>query len=227
VRLSLPEPISDPADLARAAERLTLDLVSRLAREGMGARRIDLGFHRVDGRVEHIRIGTARPSRDPVHLAKLLTGKLDTVDPGLGIEDIILAAFAVEKLAPEQIAMTGAAGPSDGDTAPLFDRLGARLGLNALARLESRESHIPERASVAVPIETGSRPPPQQSPVATGEGGARSARVRAGTDGAAEALFGLPGFAPCLRVGSRPARRSRSIGQLVRKTYNTRFIGHL
>jgi protein ImuB len=180
VRLSLPEPISDPADLARAAERLTLDLVSRLAREGMGARRIDLGFHRVDGRVEHIRIGTARPSRDPVHLAKLLTGKLDTVDPGLGIEDIILAAFAVEKLAPEQIAMTGAAGPSDGDTAPLFDRLGARLGLNALARLESRESHIPERASVAVPIETGSRPPPQQSPVATGEGGARRAREGAG-----------------------------------------------
>jgi protein ImuB len=66
VRLSFAEPIADPADLARAAERLTQDLVARLAREGMGARRLDLGFHRVDGRVEHIRIGTARPSRDPV-----------------------------------------------------------------------------------------------------------------------------------------------------------------
>ncbi|HEV2188529.1 MAG TPA: DNA polymerase Y family protein, partial [Stellaceae bacterium] len=164
VRLSLPEPISDPADLARAAERLTEDLVTRLAREGMGARRLDLGFHRVDGRVEHIRVGTARPSRDPTHLAKLLVGKLDTVDPGLGIEDVILAAFAVEPLAPEQIDMIGAAGTS-GDTAPLFDRLGARLGLDAIARLEPRESHIPERASVAVPIgdetrKTSPSPPP-------------------------------------------------------------------
>jgi len=162
VRLSLPEPISDPADLARAAERLTLDLVTRLAREGMGARRLDLGFHRVDGRVEHIRIGTARPSRDPVHLAKLLTGKLDTIDPGLGIEDVILAAFAVEKLAPEQIDMTGAAGASggaSGNLGSLFDRIGARLGLDALARLESHESHIPERASVAVPISNNPHPP--------------------------------------------------------------------
>jgi protein ImuB len=151
VRLSLPEPISDPVDLARAAERLTQDLIARLAREGMGARRLDLGFHRVDGRVEHIHIGTARPSRDPAHLAKLLTGKLDTIDPGLGIEDVILAAFAVEPLAPEQIDMTNAVGASAG-TAPLFDRIGARLGLDAIARLEPRESHIPERASVAVPI---------------------------------------------------------------------------
>jgi len=103
VRLSFAEPISDPADLARAIERLTPDLVSRLAREGMGARRLTLGFHRVDGRVEHIHIGTARPSRDPMHLARLMIGKLDTVDPGLGIEDAILAAFAVEALAPEQL----------------------------------------------------------------------------------------------------------------------------
>src|SRR5580700_10715078 len=159
VRLSFAEPIADPADLARAAERLTADLVARLAREGMGARRLDLGFHRVDGRVEHIRLGTARPSRDPRHLTALLIGKLDTVDPGLGIEDAILAAFAVEKLAPEQIGMTGA-GATAGDTASLFDRLGARLGFDALARLEPRASHIPERASVTAPTANRLHPNP-------------------------------------------------------------------
>jgi protein ImuB len=105
VRLSFAEPIADPADFARAAERLADDLVLRLAREGTGARRLDLGFHRSDGRVEHIRIGTARPSRDPRHLATLLVERLDTVDPGLGVEDMVLAAFAVEKLPPEQIPM--------------------------------------------------------------------------------------------------------------------------
>jgi protein ImuB len=168
VRLSFAEPISDQADLARAVERLTQDLVTRLAREGMGARRLTLGFHRIDGRVEPIRIGTARPSRDPVHLAKLMIGKLDTVDPGLGIEDAILAAFVVEALAPEQLEtplLRAAAPPPSpaGESwgggfltstsfAPLFDRIGAKLGPDALGRLEARESHIPERASIAVPI---------------------------------------------------------------------------
>jgi protein ImuB len=70
----------------------------------MGARRLDLAFHRVDGRVERIRRGTARPNRDPRHLAGLLSAKLDTIDPGLGIEDMILAVFAVDPLPPEQLA---------------------------------------------------------------------------------------------------------------------------
>ena len=100
MRLSFAEPIADPADLARAIERLTEDLTVRLAREGMGARRLALGFHRVDGRVEYIRLGTARPSRDARHLAKLFTAKLDTVDPGLGVEDMILAVFAADPLPP-------------------------------------------------------------------------------------------------------------------------------
>jgi protein ImuB len=181
VRLSFAEPIADPADLARAAERLTQDLVARLAREGMGVRRLDLGFHRVDGRVERIRIGTARPSRDPAHLARLMIGKLDTVDPGLGVEDAILAASAVERLAPEQPPLpasgerVGVRGSNGAETAPLFDRIGARLGLDALARLEARESHIPERASVAVPISESPLPNP---PPPAGEGSA-SARVGA------------------------------------------------
>jgi len=159
VRLSFAEPIADPADLARAAERLAADLGARLAREGMGARRLDLGFHRVDGRVEHIRLGTARPNRDPRHLARLFAAKLDTIDPGLGVEDMILAAYAVEPLPAEQIEISGAAAPAEANgVAPLLDRLGARLGHpresgGAIGRLEARESHIPERASVMVPAD--------------------------------------------------------------------------
>ena len=165
VRLSFAEPIADPADLASAIERLIADLVPRLAREGMGARHLDLAFHRVDGRVEHISLGTARPNRDPRHLAGLLSSKLDTVDPGLGVEDMILAVFAVEPLPAEQIASplppaaatSGLSPPQageswDGGLAPLLDRLGNRFGLDAISRLELRESHIPERASVCVPV---------------------------------------------------------------------------
>jgi protein ImuB len=152
VRLSFAEPIADPADLARAAERLTADLVVRLAREGTGARRLDLAFHRVDGRVEHIRLGTARPSRDSHHLAGLFAARLETIDPGLGVEDMILAVFAVEKLAPEQMALGGSPDVAVSGIAPLLDRLGVRLGLAALSRIEPHESHIPERASVCVAV---------------------------------------------------------------------------
>src|SRR5204862_4751993 len=155
-------PITEPADLMLATERLTADLVPRLAREGTGARRLDLAFHRVDGRVERISLGTARPSRDPRHLAALFKERLDTIDPGLGIEDVILAALAVEPLPPEEISLAGhalglhpfppplAGEGMGGGIAPLLDRLGNKLGLAALSRLEPRESHIPERASVRV-----------------------------------------------------------------------------
>jgi protein ImuB len=191
VRLSFAEPIADPADLALAVERLCADLVTRLAREGTGARRLVLGFHRVDGRVERIALGTARPNRDPRHLAALFKERLDTVDPGLGVEDMILAAFAVEPMSPEQLGFAGASaatrpnppspsscsrpsphpapspslprtrgserqgaeeGTAWGGVSALFDRLGNRLGLDAVFRFEARESHIPERASVSLPI---------------------------------------------------------------------------
>ncbi|HEX5453559.1 MAG TPA: DNA polymerase Y family protein [Stellaceae bacterium] len=105
VRLSFAEPIADPADLARAIERLAADLAARLEREGLGARRLGLAFHRVDGRVEQIRLGTARPTRDPRHLAGLFAARLETVDPGLGVEDMILALYAAEPLEPEQIGI--------------------------------------------------------------------------------------------------------------------------
>jgi protein ImuB len=162
VRLSFAEPITEPADLMLATERLTADLVVRLAHEGAGARRLALVFHRVDGRVERISLGTARPSRDPRHIVALFRERLDTIDPGLGVEDMILAAYAVEPLPSEQIGLPGQTASSHpnppslvgegmgGGIAPLLDRLGNRLGLDAISRLDPRESHIPERASVRV-----------------------------------------------------------------------------
>jgi protein ImuB len=156
VRLSFAEPIADPADFVRAIERLTQDLAARLAREGMGARRLGLAFHRVDGRVEQVRVGTSRATRDPGHLTGLLAAKLETVDPGLGVEDMILALFAAEPLPPEQAGfrngVAGAAFLPGGGIAPLLDRLGTRLGLDAISRIEPHASHIPERASICIPV---------------------------------------------------------------------------
>jgi protein ImuB len=155
VRLGFAEPVAVPEDLKRAIRRQVSDLCGRLEREGMGARRLDLSFHRLDGRVERIALGTAQPSRDPHHLSHLLAARLEDVDPGPGIEDMILSAFAVEPLAAEQFAFSG---PSASALAPLLDRLGNRLGLAALYRLETRTSYIPEKASMRIPLASGAPP---------------------------------------------------------------------
>ena len=127
--------------------------------------------------------GSARRGRaaKPRHLAGLLAAKLETVDPGLGVEDMILALLAAEPLPPEQIAIKplpplhgnplprrvrGSNDVADA-MAPLLDRLGARLGLDAIGRIAVRESHIPERASFFVPV--GGNPHPNPPPHA-GEG---------------------------------------------------------
>ena len=170
LRLSFAEPIADPADLARAIERLVRDLAHWLARDGVGARRLDLVFHRLDGRVERLVVATARPSRDPEHLARLLEERLDRVDPGFGVEDMILCVFAAEPLAPAQIALDRRGGhDAAGGVGALLDRLGNRLGFAALYRLEPRESHIPERASVCI-----SPSPPVLGGRGQGEGGSAS-----------------------------------------------------
>src|SRR5262249_58595603 len=96
--------------------------------------------------------------------------RLDTVDPGLGIEAVILAVFAVEPLSPEQMGLAGYAPANEASgIAPLLDRLGNRLGLAAMSRLEPRESHIPERASVWVPV--GKTPAPSVAPPQAGAHG--------------------------------------------------------
>ena len=104
-RLAFAEPIATPEDLARALRRLVADLCRGLAAEGAGARRLELACYRVDGAVERAAIGTARPSRDPRHLARLLEEKLCGIDPGLGIEDMVLDAAIAEPLAAAQIAL--------------------------------------------------------------------------------------------------------------------------
>jgi protein ImuB len=62
------------------------ELCPLLDQHCLGTRRLDLLFHRVDSQIEAIRIGTAKPARDAKRLTKLLVDRLDTVDPGLGIE---------------------------------------------------------------------------------------------------------------------------------------------
>lgn len=100
------EPIGSGEVLAQALRGMVERLCASLGEEGLGARRLVLNCYRVDGKVGEIAVGAARPSRDPRHLFRLLSERLDTIDPGLGIEDMVLTASKVEKLASAQLRMT-------------------------------------------------------------------------------------------------------------------------
>lgn len=149
-RRAFAEPISTLEDFTRALSELAQALCARLDGGGQGGRRWEAAFHRVDGQVFPVRIGTALPNRTPARLVKLFTPKLEGIDPGFGIEVVTLRADQVGPLAPAQ-ADLDAGSEEAADLAALIDRLGARLGEAQVWRAASCESHVPERALVRRP----------------------------------------------------------------------------
>src|SRR3546814_9065433 len=84
-------------------------LTRRLEEEGVGARRLDLSFHRVDNRIEAIRAGLAKPSRDRTQMTRLLCDRLETVHPGFGIERMQLTVPLAEPLTFHMVSNLGEA----------------------------------------------------------------------------------------------------------------------
>jgi protein ImuB len=147
-RRQFAEPIATPEDIA-AAIRLLLEALCRsLGEEALGARLLVLTLHRVDGESVSLAVGTARPSRDVQHLMRLFAERIERIDPGFGIEDVVLAARTVETLEAKQLALpkAGAGEAFSDESAMLIDRLANRLGARAVGRLLPQEAHLPERA---------------------------------------------------------------------------------
>lgn len=146
-RLAFFEPISALSDLERVTGDICALLCARLEAEGQGARRFELVFHRLDGKDQPVRAGLSRPGRDAVRIAKLLKPKLDTVDPGFGIEIVTLWAADVEPLSVAQRSLDADGGISlEEGLAPLVDRLINRLGEDRVWRADPYQSHVPERS---------------------------------------------------------------------------------
>ncbi|MGH6842932.1 MAG: Y-family DNA polymerase, partial [Methylocella sp.] len=139
------EPIGAPETIARATGKLVAQLCAALEAKGFGARRLDLLFHRVDNRVEAIRVGTALPVRDVKRLTRLLRDKFEAIDPGFGIEIMRLAATLAEPLAPKQTTSSLAEEP-EADVTSLIDTLANRVGEQHLYRFAPVESDVPERS---------------------------------------------------------------------------------
>jgi protein ImuB len=151
-RLAFFEPISALSDLERVTGDAMVLMCRRLEEEGQGARRFELVFHRLDGKAMPVRVGLSRPGRDAKRLARLLTPKLDKVDPGFGVEVVTVFAHDVEPLSTVQTRIDAEAGVGvDESLAPLVDRLVNRLGDTRVWRVDLHESHLPERSVARTP----------------------------------------------------------------------------
>lgn len=168
VRRVFGEPIGAPETIARYTGALVSALCVELERRGLGARRLDLLFHRVDNTRQAIRVGTAQPVRDAKRLTRLLTDRIETIDPGFGIEVMELAAVLAEPHANRQVISSLVEEPQ-ADISDLVDVLANRVGEHRLCRFTPVQSDVPERSVATVPPlapETGatwdgdwSRPP--------------------------------------------------------------------
>ena len=162
-RMAFAEPIGRPEDIAAATSRLLAALCRQFEQVGVGARCLEIALYRVDGSTDRTSIGTSRPNRDNPRLMKLFEEKLGELDPGYGVELMILAAPEVEAFNGTQDALpdSGTIATSMGEdgTVDLADRLALRLGGENVVRLLPRDSHLPERVqtagSVAKPAATG------------------------------------------------------------------------
>jgi protein ImuB len=149
VRQAFAEPIGAAETIARYAGKLVTHLCEALEAKGLGAKRLDLLLHRVDNRLQAIRVGTALPVRDVKRLTRLLCDKIETVDPGFGIEIMSLTAALAEPLPPKQVSSSLTDAP-EVDVTGLIDILANRVGEQRLYSFAPVASDVPERSVARV-----------------------------------------------------------------------------
>ena len=163
VRRVFAEPIAAPETIHRYVGKLVIELCAALEARGLGARRLDLLFGRVDDIVEALRAGTSTPTRDVRRLTRLLGDRIETIDPGFGIEAMRLAAILAEPLNPKQVISSLTEEEPEADVSGLIDVLTNRVGQHCVYRYAAVASDVPERAVVRV--EAASPDPGESWPI--------------------------------------------------------------
>ena len=209
----IPDPLSPPAEPARWLARIRLaepvmsadpllpglarDLAAHLEAGDLGARRLRLTLYRIDGEARWAEVTAARATRDGAHMARLLAGRLDHVDPGFGVDLVTLEAVRTEPLGVGQDSLDSGR-EVERDMARLIDRLTARLGARAVSRSAPVQSHLPERSErrVAAMAAPGKTAPPSGTGPDTGPGGGPDAGFGMGARGPTATAPTCPGPSP-------------------------------
>ena len=136
-----------------ATRRVLDELAAELARRERGVRLLTLALRRPRAAPESIEIVLSHPSRSVKHLWSLVRSRLERVDLGEGVEGVTLVAARTARLRHRQ-SSSNALGADDeaagigaaGAWGELVDMLVERLDADHVVRMETVESHLPERA---------------------------------------------------------------------------------
>ncbi len=146
-RLTCLEPISTRTGIEIALKQLLDILCHRLQSEEKGLRSSCFAGYRLDGKTERLDIGTTSPTNNSQHLFKLFEMKLETIEPGEGIELFVLDALGVEKISSEQKKIWNQSSyDREKNLSELFDRLAVKFGQDKINRYLPAEHWLPEKS---------------------------------------------------------------------------------
>jgi protein ImuB len=150
------EPVTTDTVISAALSRLAAMLVAAMAQQGKGARRLEAHFFRTDGAVRAITVDTGQPVTRREVVDRLFRERLDALndplDPGFGFDLIRLSASRSEIVVQEQRDLDAHAHDND-EVAALIDRIAARIGGKRIVVHLPQDTHLPERAVLAVPAQ--------------------------------------------------------------------------
>lgn len=153
-RLPCPEPVSNSEALLIGLDRLAEDLCAQLKTNCQGAQLFTFHAFRADGGRDCVDIATARPSAAADHITRLFHEKIDQINPGFGIDLLLLHARRTGPLEIISPALSGDLAGTKADerqTAELVDRLSAKLGADSVRVSAFRARHLPEKAEERKP----------------------------------------------------------------------------
>ncbi|MBS0321196.1 MAG: DNA polymerase Y family protein [Proteobacteria bacterium] len=231
-RLPLPVPVHDTGALHFVARRALNELADWLLARGLGVLRLELVL--AHERYTHVRTGIPAttvalafggPTRTLGHLDSVLRERLVRVELPAPVETLTLVTRATAALPARDFGFL----PGDDavpTTAPLVDRLRARLGEGSVLRVAALAEHRPERAmksdaGAAAPVTAPATPaaasPPGAAALAAADGLTARTRLKkpaadplpASTPSLPRPLWLLPVPAPvsALRAATLAARR--------------------
>jgi protein ImuB len=146
-RLLFESPVTDWSALGEAAGSLLREVFEPLLRSGRVARRVDCVLYAERAAPRVLTIALSRPSRNPAHVAQLLSQRLERIDLNGGVSGMMLAARHTTRWTPAQGELFEPRPAGDQERfAQLVDRLVNHLGHQAVRRPLLIDDYQPERA---------------------------------------------------------------------------------
>jgi protein ImuB len=146
-RLYCLEPLITATAIGIAIKKLLDAVCGKLMKEGKGLRLALIKCYRIDNKCQQLEIPTNYPTANAAHLFKLFELKIETIEPGPGIELFTLGAKKIEETkALQEKLWTKKAGLTDRHIWELIDRFHCRFGAQLIHRYLPAEHYWPERS---------------------------------------------------------------------------------